>query len=786
MTDKTPDTEDYFMFKKLSFLLIVTLVSFSCSHQSAFYSVKNTPKRFVYRYPAASNESCRNVVESFFKGTFTQKRDNLYSAVTSLDETEKLGVLNAMESIHFVDYNYTVKELTEVFQGHKKLSKVDYPYAFNKGRRSGREAFGRIGNFFRGRGREGVAPKWDEAAFENYLEARKYLISNNPEYSLESFKEIHTMMMKNGIEEIKPDELGKMRKVALIGNEKGRGVTDKALANINSNPYLGFEVTRVVEEEGVRRSKGMITYPTPKNIKDEALSRIEETHSEVFEKIVAYKDGSRSFSESDLQTELVEALTEERFSSFNQSRRALGSLDTDEKINDYIELVVKFQRDMVSIHPFRNGNGRTTREFILNYALIKEGLPPSRIADPNMDLYSPLEVWTEQVVKGMESTNSLYEDITSRLELNLPLENSPELFSPYILRGAFVDAKKYSSKKVAENARVADVDPRQYMEFVSYMMDEDPTLVNKIVKNPHETLLGINKKYEDFFKSVKVDFTHKKEGLQEVNLSFVDRDFKKTFGAKTYRSKADWDSKMKLWYQDSVVWRGLAYRREVDEAEIVKIFTEVHSQMTSNNVAKQIRGNMNQDQLKKIVEADFDRYNDDLYGGGLVQMAKDHSETGPQYGSSYGYSTSKDRKVGKAFAMGAMQFSITDDAGKRVQVTYGMQNDADVIEKLKDQLKGRVLIGVQRANKDVDLGRLKQVRSDFSYKYGRQQEVMGIGAADPDSVMVIQILKDDGEIGTSFFRNPRNPSEIWVVNNPTVSDFEEVTEEMVTRKISLR
>ena len=774
------------MYKKLSLTLAMTIAGIGCSHQSTFYSVKKKPRTYVFRYPAASNESCKNVVESFFKTSFISKRDTLYSAVSNVQETERLGIINAVESLHFVDFNYTVKELAEVYKGHKELSKVDYPYAFNKGRQSNREAMGRIGNFFRGRRNDVVAPKWEEAAFENYLEARKFLISNNPEYSLETFKEVHALMMKNGIEEIKPEQLGKMRSVHLVGNEKGRGVTKEALLNIKENIYLDFRMSSMVQEEGVKRIKGQILYPTPANIKEEALSRIETSHPEVFELVTAFKNGSNSISEEDITPKLMEALSEERFSWFESSRRAIGDLNSEDKINDYIDLVIDFQRQMVSIHPFRNGNGRSTREFILNYAFIKEGLPPSRIADPNMDLYSPIEVWREQVIKGMESTNSLYEDITARLELNLPLENSPELFSPYISRAAKIDHKKYSSKKVVEDVRFADVNPRQYMEFVSYLLDEDPLLMNEVVKNPHSTLLGINKKYEEFFKSMKVDFTHKKEGLQEVNLSFVDRDFKAKFGEGAFRDKADWDAKMNLWYQDSVVWRGLSYRRDVDETEIKNIFTQIHSQMTSNNVAKQIRGNMSQADMKKIVEKDFDRYNDELYGGGLVQMARDHSETGPQYGTSYGYSTSKDRKVGKAFAMGAMQFSITDDAGKKVQVTYGMQNDADVIEKLKDQLKGRVLIGVQRADKDVDLGRLKQVRSDFSYKYGRQQEVMGIGAADPDSLMVVQILKNDGDIEMSYFRNPNKPDELWLVKDPKISDFSEVTEDMVVRKISLR
>ena len=128
-------------------------------------------------------------------------------------------------------------------------------------------------------------------------------------------------------------------------------------------------------------------------------------------------------------------------------------------------------------------------------------------------------------------------------------------------------------------------------------------------------------------------------------------------------------------------------------------------------------------------------------------MAKDHSETGPQYGVSYGFSSSKKWEVGKAFAMGAMV------VGK-----YGEHQDPE-LQKL---LKSRVLVGFKRAKKDVDLGRLKQVRPDFSYKYGRQQEVMGIAAVDPDAVMVIQVFDENGNVVKSYVRPEHRPHEIWL------------------------
>jgi hypothetical protein len=125
------------------------------------------------------------------------------------------------------------------------------------------------------------------------------------------------------------------------------------------------------------------------------------------------------------------------------------------------------------------------------------------------------------------------------------------------------------------------------------------------------------------------------------------------------------------------------------------------------------------------------------------------------YGISYGYSTSKNRDVGKAFAMGAM-----------VVGEYG----AHKAPELQALLKSRVLVGARKAHKDVDLTRLKQVREEFSYKYGRQQEVMGVGASDPDSISIIQTIDAQGEVELTYLRNKNKPNEILVIKGDIAPD----------------
>ena len=203
---------------------------------------------------------------------------------------------------------------------------------------------------------------------------------------------------------------------------------------------------------------------------------------------------------------------------------------------------------------------------------------------------------------------------------------------------------------------------------------------------------------------------------------------------------------MKKWYTDTIVWRGLSRKnQEIQESEILTMFKTVNQQFVSNNVGRKLTTNMTPKQMNDVIFQDFAQYNKDLLTDGLEKMAKDHSETGPMYGQSYGYSTSSKREVGKAFAMGAM-----------VVAPYGQH------QEFQHLLKSRVLVGMKQGKKDVVLSRLKQVRPIFSYKYPRQQEVMGIGAADPDSVMFVQMIDEKGEVIKSFVRNPANPNEILV------------------------
>jgi hypothetical protein len=86
-------------------------------------------------------------------------------------------------------------------------------------------------------------------------------------------------------------------------------------------------------------------------------------------------------------------------------------------------------------------------------------------------------------------------------------------------------------------------------------------------------------------------FDHKKEGLERLELGFIDDDFLQMYGRNTFDDIEAYNFKMKTWYDDDVTWRGLASKtHEKTETEIIDMFQEFDSHMASNAVLGKIRG----------------------------------------------------------------------------------------------------------------------------------------------------------------------------------------------------
>lgn len=87
--------------------------------------------------------------------------------------------------------------------------------------------------------------------------------------------------------------------------------------------------------------------------------------------------------------------------------------DTNNPISDYIEEVVKLHHQLTVIHPFSDGNGRTTRSFC-NMLLLRKNIPPVFFTNENKteyknalktadveNIYDPLyEIFYKSIIKS--------------------------------------------------------------------------------------------------------------------------------------------------------------------------------------------------------------------------------------------------------------------------------------------------------------------------------------------------------------------------------------------------
>lgn len=68
---------------------------------------------------------------------------------------------------------------------------------------------------------------------------------------------------------------------------------------------------------------------------------------------------------------------------------------------DPVKVAADAQRELVSIHPFVDGNGRVSR-LVMDYAMQRGGRDPAIVADPNADTHSSVGQWRDAVGAGAD------------------------------------------------------------------------------------------------------------------------------------------------------------------------------------------------------------------------------------------------------------------------------------------------------------------------------------------------------------------------------------------------
>ncbi len=716
---------------KASLYFLILTILLSCSSLQKNRSIARDESAYCDQYLSriVNENHTDNFVE--LKRTFS-----------NFSEIEKEQVLANMDAIYYIDFDDQLSQIHKFLVDDRSVADVDLSTLYNLNSSSNR-----VKKFFN------KIFGWKEKStlFGNFQEVKHYLNSVDASPKIEVLLKSHELMMK-GQDGAGP---GQLRDIPVIGNvPKSRSISEIVVKEINKNPYLYFKE----QSKDGDKSIGFIQYPDAESIQAKTLNLLSAKHQDLVKSIQAFQ-ANKIGDKKILTRKLVNALVEDLLEWFVLKRNQIGPLEASEDIKGFITLVAKFQRNLVSIHPFRDGNGRTIREFALNNQLLKVGLPPSRLLNPSNDLYFSEAKWIEEIQFGMINSREIILDFKKRQDLGLKLSNSSEWILPKLVRELKIDLKKQGSIKISEDYKNILIDKKQFIPFYREYLKGKPGWINNAQVDINTAYKDLIESFIDFQKKHNLIYDHKKFGIEHVRLNFADKDFLDWFGRHSFLDLKKFQAKRDLWYYDRTIWRGLSYQsKSFGDDDIVSIFKSLSpGLLTSNNTAGLSK--KSQTRILQEIKKDFKRYNQELYNGDFVQMARDHSEVGPQYRTSYGYSTSKNRTVAKAYAMGAM-----------VIADYGKHHDIE----LQRKLSARVLVGMKQSKKDIDLTRLKQLYPEFSYQYGRQQEIMGVGGADPDSVEIVQLIDENGDVEMNYFRDPREPSQILVFKgefNPSKDDW---------------
>ncbi len=535
-----------------------------------------------------------------------------------------------------------------------------------------------------------LLPLWDEGGFffkdkplEKFDRAFREYITEGKKIRVEEEFNIALIEKFNGIlmEEkgwFQSGKFGKVRESSQVYFNLPRSSLTQEGALLKKNPYLRFE-------NDPSQAYQRVFYPKPEDTR-----------------------------------RLIEEAVEDMKTTLRSSR------SLEERVRAYTD----FTQKLVSIHPFPDGNGRTTR-FTLGYLLAQEGLPLPILED-TIDLAVSQDRFYEKVVTGIRTSNRFLEDVKWRQSTGLDIKKTP-----MNLVSKLPERIRFSSKGLKGTKADFPIDAYDYAQFVRSKGGKIETYAPK-----ENTLL------REYVQSVKNWSVHFVKAGKETDLYQVRRipdESKDLLKIKQF-DRQQMTIFHRDFYEKTEIHRGLSTQHSYTDEELLNHFRElsnIHLSMGASGM-----GSVSKDRLlTKIAEnqAEFntmvekpDRFFD---------HAADHMNAEGSYGRSVFLSTSKNKAVAKRFSEGFLT---------------GEQS----ILKMKGQL---ILTALEPKHGAVDFNRLNEISgklgNSFMSKYPRQQEVAVAGAIHPGSVMrvefkdveVLDVKKNTGELqaGTTRVKRTR-------------------------------
>lgn len=712
---------------------------------------------------ASMRASQKNPLESY-----NAEKEIFQNALKAFPEHFQIKMAQMLEAFRFIDYADVAWEIMRAFRSFGTIDLLDAKL-HQKYNLSGMQ---------------------DGPSFENFQRCNAFLKKTELPPCPERLLQVQSIAMQGRVDDLHESYLGKYRDQAVVGIEDQKGISPIELRRIQNNPYLDFQISKKLKRGGSERIRGAIIYPAAETVQAKTLDRIRALEPELVQEIQSFQSSIKNISGctdtqygGQLTRRLIEALVKERYDFFNRRTTQIGELNTTQKVVEYVKAVALHYRDIISIHPLVDGNGRSCRLECLYAPLDRVGISRPRLNNPDADiLYSPSD-WIKEVWRGILSTSRIYLEVAERLQQGLRIENSPELLTPNISRDVAVHAKSKQSikqqgsdkrirqwKPAQTNARLLAVDGAQFAAYIDlrFSLDEDALYKRQFRKDPIATMQQLRDDYKEFFKTSQALITEK--GVkQNFALKLVDFDFMWTFGDQSAAEKTRWDYKMSRWYSSDIDYRGLAnFNGEgaLSEVDVLDIFRVMTPHTVSQRLLSQPDSIADHQACITEIYEEFERYNRALLSGAqLVTDIRDHVFAEGGYDQSYGQSRTMRWQTARAFAMGGL--SLESDPGDIQMKSYW---------KKQDLLDDRIVVGSYRAHKDINVNRLRIFADGFRARSNKQQEITAIGGVDPDAVMIVQRISARGKISETWLRNPAEPDRILHIDGSFMPDVENINQ----------
>ena len=307
-----------------------------------------------------------------------------YFVLAAFTEIDSNTTVESLSDIYAYLKEVTDNKLIKNLEAKRLINSEDWEKASSRYNGDTWRAYGdlTINAWFKGREYVLSLPK-DQPVDSNLLKEIHKIVSENHKFHGFEGRRILSRFQRG---EISRKELDALAKRAFENNEEIAGVSHSSLRG----QYRQDSVDQI-EHRGSSFTKTGSRYFTENELKELRKNKYIKVDEESIKKTGKNSYTGKAFYED------VSKVEDAIKNILETSERKLKEASTSREI---IEIVVMMEKDLISVHPFLDGNGRSIR-LLGDYVLSRYNLPPSLYPNES-DLTMPLNEAVDFRVEGMK------------------------------------------------------------------------------------------------------------------------------------------------------------------------------------------------------------------------------------------------------------------------------------------------------------------------------------------------------------------------------------------------